>query len=166
MSKGKNKQRRTAASKRATKSVTRKRAFSARRLVRSLLIALAILAVPVAWFAMEAYQARAVTDLSVIGSGEPVVVQVHEPGCVSCEQLLEQTQEARSRLDEPLSLRRVNITTASGRRFADDHGVMQSTLVLFDARGQVMEVRRGAATADELEADFLSLQQLPRSRRR
>ncbi|MDR5907116.1 hypothetical protein [Franzmannia qiaohouensis] len=150
----------------SSRPAPRKRPFSPRRLVRGVLIAVAILAVPAAWFAMEAWQAREVSDLSVIGGGEPVVVQVHEPGCTSCEQLLEQAQEARSRLDEELTLRRANIASSSGRRFAYEYGVSQSTLVLFDARGGVVDIKRGVVPADELEADFIALQELPRPRRR
>ena len=56
----------------SSRPAPRKRPFSPRRLVRGVLIAVAILAVPAAWFAMEAWQAREVSDLSVIGGGEPV----------------------------------------------------------------------------------------------
>ncbi|MBD3896583.1 hypothetical protein IEI94_12050 [Halomonas sp. ML-15] len=162
----KNKRPKAAPSKPSSRPAARKRPFSPKRLIRGLLVAVAIIAVPAAWFAMEARQAREVSDLSVIGGGEPVVVQVHEPGCTSCEQLLEQAQEARSRLDEELILRRANIASSSGRRFAYEYGVSQSTLVLFDARGEVVEVKRGVVAADELEADFVALQSLPRPRRR
>lgn len=166
MSRNKSARRKKPAASSGTTAASRRRGISPRRLVRGLLIALAILAVPVAWFAMEARQARAVADLSVIGSGEPVVVQVHEPGCTGCERLLEQVNEARDRLDERLALRRVNIATSGGRRFADEHGVSQVTLVLFDARGSVVDIKRGVIDADELETAFVELQGLPRPRRR
>ena len=166
MPRSKSKRHKPTPSKPSSRPAPRKRPFSPKRLVRGVLVAVAILAVPAAWFAMEARQAREVSDLSVIGEGAPVVVQVHEPGCTSCEQLLEQTQEARSRLDEELTLRRANIASSSGRRFANEYGVSQSTLVLFDARGGVVDIKRGVVPADELEADFIALQGLPRPRRR
>nr|WP_163502009.1 hypothetical protein [Halomonas socia] len=166
MPRSKSKRHKPTPSKPSSQPAPRKRPFSPRRLVRGVLVAVAILAVPAAWFAMEARQAREISDLSVIGEGAPLVVQVHEPGCSSCEQLLEQTQEARSRLDEELTLRRANIASTGGRRFANEYGVSQSTLVLFDARGEVVDIKRSVVPADELEADFIALQGLPRPRRR
>ncbi|WP_155833517.1 hypothetical protein [Halomonas sp. BC04] len=92
------------------------RRFRPRRLVRGILIALAILAVPVTWLILEEREARALADLSVIGSGEPVAVQVFDRGCPDCRRLRDNAEQALSNIEHAPAWRIVDINTSQGRR--------------------------------------------------
>ncbi|TFH88496.1 hypothetical protein EQG41_01275 [Billgrantia azerbaijanica] len=127
------------------------------RLLRGLLITLAILAVPMAWLVVEERHARQLADLSVIGSGEPVVVQVFDQRRRESRRLRDNAEQALANLDRPPAWRVVNINTTEGTRFANQHLVGPVTLVLFDAVGRRSRVIEGAASVDELEAAFRAL---------
>ncbi|EWH01847.1 hypothetical protein Q427_11855 [Halomonas sp. BC04] len=84
--------------------------------MRGILIALAILAVPVTWLILEEREARALADLSVIGSGEPVAVQVFDRGCPDCRRLRDNAEQALSNIEHAPAWRIVDINTSQGRR--------------------------------------------------
>ncbi|MFC3282857.1 hypothetical protein [Litchfieldella rifensis] len=119
-----------------------------------MVIALAILLVPVTWLIMEVRSTQMLTDLDIIGSGEPVVVQIHEPGFEDSERLRRDIDAARSRMSGELAFRVVNIDTSRGARFAYEYGVSPATVMLFDARGEVARVIEGGGSAEDLEATF------------
>ena len=84
-------------------------------------------------------------DLSVIGNGIPTVVQIHDPQCPICRALQKETlRAARAFDDDILQIRVANIRSPEGRAMADQHGVPHVTLLLFDGRGQMQQVLRGA----------------------
>lgn len=134
------------------------RRFRPRRLMRCLLITLAILAVPVTWLILEEREARALADLSVIGSGEPVAVQVFDQGCPDCRRLRDNAERALDNIDAPPAWRMVSINTSQGARFASAQMVDHVTILLFDGQGERADVIRGVATTDELETAFTDLQ--------
>lgn len=146
-----------AANKPPIRSPRASRPFSLRRLIRGSLITLAILAVPVTWLILEEREARALADLSVIGSGEDEAVQVFDQNCPQCRRLGDNAGQALSNLEHPPAWREVNINTSHGRQFAGDHGVSHITIVLFDGNGQRANVIEGVTGVGELEEAFLDV---------
>lgn len=132
----------------------RSRSFRPRRLMHGMLIALAILAVPVTWIIMEVRSTQTLTNLDIIGSGEPVAVQIHEPGHADSERLRRNIDAARQRMDAELAFRVVNINTSRGARFAYEYGVSPATVMLFDANGEISRVVESGEGVDDLETTF------------
>ena len=167
MPKTKHKRHRPTASSRKPPSRVGKapRRFRPRRLVRGILIALAILAVPVTWLILEEREARALADLSVIGSGEPVAVQVFDRGCPDCRRLRDNAEQALANVEQPPAWRVVNINTSQGSRFASEQLVDHITIVMFDRHGERTEVIRGVASVGELETAFSDLRRRTRPQR-
>lgn len=156
MSKARNRSRHPATASRKPRAGTPHR-FRPRRLVRGLLITLAILAVPMAWLVVEERRTRQLADLSVIGSGEPVAVQVFDQRRRESRRLRDHAEQALDNLEQPPAWRVVNINTAEGTRFANQHLVGPVTLVLFNADGQRVRVIDGVVSVEALEAAFREL---------
>jgi hypothetical protein len=90
-------------------------------------------------------------DLSVIGNGTPTVVQIHDPQCSLCRQLLHNLRAATRPIGgDELQVRIANIRTAEGRRLADRHAVSHVTLLVFDGAGELRQVLRGVREVAEL----------------
>ncbi|MCH4564571.1 hypothetical protein MKP05_15820 [Halomonas sp. EGI 63088] len=134
-----------------------RRHFCPRRLVRGLLIALALLAVPATWLILEERDVRALADLSVIGSGEPVAVQVFDQRRSASRRLRDNAERALANIEHPPAWRVVNINTTQGARFAGEQLVDEVTIVLFDEQGQRTDAIRGVASVGELETAFTGL---------
>lgn len=134
-----------------------RRRFRPRRLVRGILIALAILAVPATWLILEERNVRTLADLSVIGSGEPVAVQVFDQRRSASRRLRDNAERALANIEHPPAWRVVNINTTHGARFAGEHLVDHVSIVLFDERGQRIDVIRGVASVGDLETAFTDL---------
>lgn len=94
-------------------------------------------------------------DLSKIGKGVPVVVQVHDPQCPTCTQLQRETRKALKQFgDGELVYLIADINQTAGQVFAQRHGVPHVTLVLFDGAGQAVTVLSGVRQKAELERAF------------
>ena len=89
-------------------------------------------------------------DLSVIGSGTPVIVQIHDPGCGTCRRLKGAVKEAMGNLDGVHS-RIADITTNEGRTFASKYGVPKTTLLFFDGKGKHRHTSRGLMTPVQVQ---------------
>lgn len=124
------------------------------------------------WFGLAAglgggavfFGARSVTariaesDLSRIGQGVPVVVQVHDPTCPLCAALQKQTRRAmRSFEDDELVFLVADQTTQTGRAFAQQFGVSHVTLVLLDGDGAYVDTLQGVRPSAELRPVFSGL---------
>lgn len=97
-------------------------------------------------------------DLSRLGQGVPVVVQVHDPQCPVCNSLQNETREALRAFGAQEVLYLIaNIRTPQGSDFAARHGVPHVTLLLFDGDGRLRETLRGPHKADELRPVFSRL---------
>lgn len=97
-------------------------------------------------------------DLSRLGQGVPVVVQVHDPQCPVCNALQDETRDALRDFDVQGVLYLIaNIRTPEGSDFAARHGVPHVTLLLFDSSGRLRETLRGPHRADELRPAFARL---------
>lgn len=86
-------------------------------------------------------------DLSIVGSGTPTIVQIHDPTCPVCLALQKETRAAFDMLDDPkLAYRVASISSDVGSAFAYEHGSAHATLLFFDGAGTV--TRRVQAPAD------------------
>lgn len=131
-------------------------------LVKKTFIALAILAVPMAWLITNEHTARAESDLSVIGSGTPVAVQIHDHSCPLCQRLKANAETALAEMEVPPAWRIADINTTKGAEFASQQGVGHVTILLFDAQGNRQEIIQGVTSVSVLRNSF---EQLNASRR-
>lgn len=94
-------------------------------------------------------------DLTQIGKGKPVVVQVHDPQCPTCTALQRETRRAMKQFGECDVIYLVaDITQPEGQVFARRHGVQHVTLVLMDGAGEVTQVLAGMRQRSELGPVF------------
>jgi len=96
---------------------------------------------------------RELHDLSVIGDGAPVVVQVHDPSCPMCRRLMGTTRDTLEGMPR-IRYRIADLTSADGRTFADGYRVGKVTLLLFDARGRHVDTVQGVTPAETLRRLF------------
>jgi len=101
------------------------------------------------------YDVRAKTlhDLSIVGEGQPVVVQVHDPSCQLCRQLKSSTQTALESLPH-IQYRIADLTTTKGREIGQQYRVGKVTLLLFDEKGDHVHTVTGVTPADRLKQTF------------
>ena len=94
-------------------------------------------------------------DLTRIGQGKPVVVQVHDPTCTICTALQGETRAALRAFGECEMLYLIaDIKQDAGFAFQTQHNVPHVTLVLFDGAGEVQQVLSGMRDSQELQAVF------------
>lgn len=94
---------------------------------------------------------QAERDLTRLGQGKPVIVQVHDPQCATCTALQRETRNAMKQFGEcDLIYLVADITQTEGARFANRHGVPHVTLLLFDGDGTLRQTLRGMRYRDEL----------------
>lgn len=91
-----------------------------------------------------------VHDLSVIGEGTPVLVQIHDPGCPTCRRLKGAVKEAMAGLDG-VHTRIADISTREGRAFASRYGVPKTTLLFFDGSGKHRHTTTGLQTTLQVQ---------------
>lgn len=128
-----------------------------KKLAKKSLIVLAFLAVPVTWLIVNDHNARAESDLSVIGSGTPVAVQVHDHSCPLCQRLKANAEEALDQMASPPAWRIMDINTRKGAEFASRYNVGHVTILLFDAQGNHQETVEGVTSANSLRDSFENL---------
>ena len=131
-------------------------------LVKKTLIVLAFLAVPIAWLIANEHSVRKASDLSVIGSGTPVAVQIHDNSCPLCQRLKANAENALAQMEAPPAWRIVDINTTQGASFANQHNVGHVTILLFDRQGNHQETIQGVTGVNALRDSF---EQLISSRR-
>lgn len=94
-------------------------------------------------------------DLSVIGSGKPTIVQIHDPQCSMCTALQKQTRRAlRAFDDEDVYYRVANIQTDVGAVFQQTVGQPHVTLMLYNRNGRHVHTINGVVPAAELTEAF------------
>lgn len=110
------------------------------------------------YFGLGSYRAFAAEhDLSRLGQGKPVIVQVHDPSCPTCTALQRQTRNALKEFGEcDLVYLIADINTPEGQAFAVQHGVGNVTLLLFDGQGGLQHTVQGMQTKDQLMPIFRS----------
>jgi hypothetical protein len=109
----------------------------------------------VGYFGVGSYQAYAAEhDLSRVGQGSPVVVQIHDPSCPICTALQKEARQAVKALDDEMVFLVADITTDVGRKFAVSYGVGHVTLLLFDGAGTRKQTLQGMRESEELTPIF------------
>lgn len=108
------------------------------------------------YFGVGSYRAFAAEhDLSRVGQGKPVIVQVHDPSCPTCTALQRQTRNALREFGEcDLVYLIADINTPEGQAFAVQHGVGNVTLLLFDGQGGLQNTVQGMRSKDQLMPIF------------
>lgn len=97
-------------------------------------------------------------DLSVVGQGVPVVVQVHDPECPFCVELRRNVESVSSEFaPEELLFRYAELPTPEGAAFARRYEAHRVTLLLFDARGELRAHQTGVQEASLLRQTFRRL---------
>lgn len=96
-------------------------------------------------------------DLSVLGAGQPAIVQVHDRNCEICTALQTEVRAALSTLeDQDLKYRVAYLDSTQGMEFATQHGASFATLLFFDGDGNMTRKLQGASDRNTLRAAFLS----------
>ncbi|MFT7060593.1 MAG: thioredoxin-like negative regulator of GroEL [Pseudorhodobacter sp.] len=127
------------------------KAASRRSFLRNAAIALPVFAAT-GFFSVRYVQAKVnEADLTRIGQGTPTVVQIHDPQCVLCRTLQRQTRSALKAFEkDAVTFLVANIKTDDGRVLAAKYNVPHVTLLLFDAKGEMMQIVRGPSDTDSL----------------
>lgn len=104
-------------------------------------------------FSVRAVQAKmAEGDLTRIGRGTPTIVQIHDPQCQLCQTLQRQTRGALGAYDEDsYTFLVANIKSEAGLALASRYAVPHVTLLMFDPKGEMVEVLRGPAETGAVE---------------
>lgn len=95
-------------------------------------------------------QKKQMHDLSVIGAGKPVVVQIHDTSCPICRRLKSRAVKVLGGHSQ-IEYRIADIVTTTGRDLQERFGVQKTTLLLFDATGEHVDTVYGLQTTDQLE---------------
>lgn len=108
------------------------------------------------YFAVESFLAYAAEhDLSRVGQGNPVIVQIHDPQCPICTTLQKQVRKALKSIDDcGLTYLVADISTQSGAAFAARFGVPHVTLLMLDGLGARVHTVSGPHSAAELGPIF------------
>lgn len=122
--------------------------------LKSFVVMGALLLVSFAAIASYKHHYDTMTDLSVIGSGVPVVVQVHDPSCPSCRKLKSNTESALAKVKGELHYRIADLHTRDGRIMANKYHAQKVTLLTFDGDGELLNSHVGIRSVESLESIF------------
>ena len=103
---------------------------------------------------------RALHDLSVIGTGVPVMVQVHDPACPTCRRLKSAATAAMENFPD-MAYRLADITTKEGKQFQTRYGVPHVTLLLFDPEGDHKHTISGLVDTEEINTTVSRVLDMP-----
>ena len=96
-------------------------------------------------------------DLTVLGSGQPTIVQVHDPACEVCVALQIEVRAALETLEQrDIGYRVANIDSGPGMAFATEYGAAHATLLFFDGDGNMIRKMQGASDRNTLRAAFMA----------
>jgi len=140
--------------KRAVAKPTARESFSMKNLNRRSLVKYVIGAAVLLFGATSLYayekNQQKLRDLSVIGAGKPVVVQIYDPSCPTCKRLKNTASVAVK--DTPnIDFRIADITTTEGKAIQTKYNVPHITLLYIDAKGKHKHTTNGFMTANEIE---------------
>lgn len=124
-----------------------------RRLFIKSAVALGVMGAGAAAISGYDNQQRELHDLSAIGTGKPVVVQIHDTTCPLCRSLKSRAINELEGQSEIL-FRIADIATPEGRSIQEKYGVEKTTLLLFDAKGSLLDTVVGLQTNEELRNLF------------
>lgn len=92
---------------------------------------------------------RTLHDLEVIGQGEPVIVQIHDPGCSTCRRLKNIVTNAIGS-DDSVLYRLADVTSSEGKALQDKYSVPHVTLLYFDGSGKHVHTTTGIQTVGDI----------------
>jgi len=145
--KKKNVAKRSVAKPAARKSISMKN-LSRRSLAKYVIGAAVLLFGATSLYGYEKNQKK-LRDLSVIGAGKPVVVQIYDPSCTTCRRL-KKTATIAVKDDPNINFRIADITTTEGKAIQTKYNVPHITLLYIDAKGRHKYTTRGFMTASEI----------------
>ncbi|MDX8347998.1 hypothetical protein SLH49_08370 [Cognatiyoonia sp. IB215446] len=127
-------------------------------LLRNGILLAALVGVGGAFAANTVMATMAEHDLARVGQGVPMVVQVHDRQCTSCQQLQRETRAAlKAFAEDELQYAVADIASTSGAAFANQYGAPHVTLLFFDGAGGYQGQLRGVRPRDELQTAFARL---------
>ncbi len=88
-------------------------------------------------------------DLTVIGQGKPVVVQVHDRSCPTCRRLKSTMSVVMSDRTDVI-YRIADLASAKGGEMGRKYNAPKVTLLFFDASGEHQYTHTGLQTAEQL----------------
>ncbi len=149
------------ANKKSTTSIRGKKPSSNKSMLTRRNAIRLLIALPVAGAAGAAIhrydvQNKGLHDLTSIGQGKPVVVQIHDPKCQLCRRLMNNTRKALQSRDGVL-FRVADISSGDGLQFQRQHHAETISLLLFNAKGKRVDTIQGVTPVSELESRFASL---------
>jgi len=118
-------------------------------LIAVLVISLIVLG---AWLLLRMLPPGFETDLSLVGTGEPAVVLVHDHNYVESVDLMDNLNQVRSEHPEAMLYLVADLNAPRGQRFADQYDLDAVTLILFDRHGNHVATTRGRKTAAEIRS--------------
>ncbi|ASJ72172.1 thioredoxin family protein [Granulosicoccus antarcticus] len=124
-----------------------------RRLLIKSVVSLGVLGVAAGAISGYDTQQRELHDLTSIGAGKPVVVQIHDTSCPDCRSLKSRSLNVLENQSE-IQFRLADISTSEGRELQNKYGVQKTTLLLFDAKGKLIDTVVGLQTNVQLESLF------------
>lgn len=126
------------------------------RVVRGALIAAAVLAVGGGGLFALNMREEKVRDLSVVGTGIPAVVQVHDITCPVCTELRGNVERISGDYSErELLIRVADVATDEGLAFAARYtAARRATLLFIDGEGNLVEEHTGALPPADLRMLF------------
>lgn len=84
------------------------------------------------------------THLEKIGNGKYAVVQIFDKGGVQSEQLMDAVNDVRGAYEaRGVEFLVADMGTATGKRFAQRHGVAGATLLVFGPKGKILQTLVG-----------------------
>ena len=116
-----------------------------------ILLPVAAVAVGGAAFGINALEMgkRELHDLSVIGQGKPVIVQIHDPQCPICRRLKTIVTNEIKRSDG-VYYRLADITSPEGKALQEKYRVPTITLLYFDKNGKRVHSSQGLQTKEQV----------------
>ena len=124
-----------------------------RRLLLKSAVGLGVLGVAAGAISAYDNKQRELHDLTLVGSGTPVVVQIHDTTCPICRSLKSVTANVLKDHSQ-IQFRIADLATSQGQALQQKYGVQKTTLLLFDAKGNLLDTVIGLQTREELEPLF------------
>lgn len=115
----------------------------------SIFIAALVLVMGAAGLSAYETNKKEMHDLAVIGQGEPVIVQIHDPNCPTCRRLKNVVTNTLGSAS-PVLFRLASIATAEGKALQTKYAVPHVTLLYFDSAGKHVHTTTGMQTKAQI----------------
>ena len=135
----------------ASKAKAKQAASTSQSRRKFIMLPVAALAIGGTAYGLNAVESgkRELHDLTVIGQGQPVIVQIHDPKCPTCRRLKNIMNNALES-DDPVQYRLADITTPEGKALQCKYDDPNVTLLYFDKRGKHVHTTQGLQTKEQI----------------